>query len=271
MHSPDGVNGNMAKLIKKLFFRNMPRWLRPKVVPLSFSGHSFKLARPWDSLVGQGLLLNGVDDYEPETMRFFSQLVQKSSSFVDIGANIGVFTAVAKCVSPAIRVYAFEPEPKSYSLLTDTVGLNVWKDVVVERMALSAFDGKTDLFVSGESEASLNPGFRPGAFKHTCQTRKLDTYCAERGISKIDLIKIDTESTEPLVFKGSIEILKRCKPNLICEVLAGRTERELEGLLKPLGYRYLHITGEGLVPREEISGDPEYRNLNYFFTARKDF
>jgi FkbM family methyltransferase len=249
----------------------MPPWFRPQTVSLSFAGHSFKIARPWNSSAGLGLLLNGVADYEPETMRLFGQLVRKSSSLVDIGANIGAFTAVAKCVNPTIRVWAFEPEPKTYSLLTETIRANAWNDVWAEQMALSESDGTADLFVSGELEASLNPEFRPGAIKHPCPVRKLDTYCAEHGISEIDLIKIDTESTEPQVFMGAIEILKKCRPNIVCEVLAGRTEKKLEALLQPLGYRYFHITGEGLVPREEISGDREYKNLNYFFTTTKDF
>ncbi len=260
----------MANLVKNLIFRTMPGWLRPKTVVLRYGARSFKLARPWDSSVGVGLVLNGVANYEPETTRLFTQLVQRSQSLVDIGANIGTFTAVAKCVNPAIKVWAFEPESKLYSLLTDTICANAWNDVFAEQMALSDSDGTTDLFVWGESEASLNPGFRPGAVKHTCQTRRLDAYCAERAITSIDLIKIDTESTEPQVFSGSIAMLKKCRPDIICEVLAGRTEKKLEELLKPLGYRYFHVTGDGLVPTERISGDPEYKNLNYLFTVKED-
>jgi FkbM family methyltransferase len=257
--------------LRRFVYRTIPCWFRPQTVTLDFGRYAFRIARPWNSSAGLGLLLNGVADYEPETMRLFGQLVRKSSSLVDIGANIGVFTAVAKCVNPTIKVWAFEPEPKIYSLLAETIRANAWNHVTAEQMALSDSDGTADLFISGELEASLNPEFRPGAIKHTCPVRKLDTYCADHAISEIDLIKIDTESTEPQVFSGGLGILKKCRPDIICEVLAGRTERKLEALLQPLGYRYFHITGEGLVSREEISGDREYKNLNYFFTARKDF
>jgi hypothetical protein len=52
---------------------------------------------------------------------------------------------------------------------------------------------------------------------------------------------------------------------MICEVLKDRgSERALEEILRPLGYKFYLLTHDGAVARENIEGHPEF--LNYFFT-----
>jgi Methyltransferase FkbM domain len=43
----------------------------------------------------------------------------------------------------------------------------------------------------------------------------------EQGIAKVDLVKIDTETTEPAVIRGMARTLARDRPDVVCEVLAG--------------------------------------------------
>ena len=93
---------------------------------------------------------------------------------------------------------------------------------------------------------------------------KLDQFVQEKGIEKIDLMKIDTESTEPDVLRGAISILEKSHPNIVCEVLGRGSERDLQEILRPLGYRFYLLTPEGAIEREHIEGHPEF--LNYLFT-----
>jgi hypothetical protein len=75
----------------------------------------------------------------------------------------------------------------------------------------------------------------------------LDEYAARQGIDRVDLVKIDTESTEPSVLRGMRAILEKSRPHLIIEVLPNwNTMPELEAILAPLGYRH-----QRLVPRTE--------------------
>ena len=71
----------------------------------------------------------------------------------------------------------------------------------------------------------------------------------------------------PQALAGMIDTLRRDQPSLVCEVLRGRgSERPLEQLLGPLGYRYYLLTPDGPVLRERVEGHPEL--LNYLFTTR---
>ena len=87
-----------------------------------------------------------------------------------------------------------------------------------------------------------------------------DKFVRENQIARVDLMKIDTESTEPQVLSGLIETIRRDRPNIICEVLPELTEQRIQSLLAPLGYKFFRITDRGLVKEEKISGDLEFRN-----------
>jgi hypothetical protein len=96
--------------------------------------------------------------------------------------------------------------------------------------------------------------------------KTLDRYVADRGICKIDLLKIDTESTEFRVLRGMQNILRRDRPDILCEVLQGRaSEAALEDLLGPLGYHYYLLTPAGPAERDHIEGHPDW--LNYLFST----
>jgi hypothetical protein len=94
----------------------------------------------------------------------------------------------------------------------------------------------------------------------------LDRFVREHGISRVDLVKVDTESTEPEVLRGMMETLRRDHPVIFCEVLPGRgSEKRLQEILQSLGYHNYLLTPNGPVCRESIEGHPEW--LNYLFTT----
>ena len=96
---------------------------------------------------------------------------------------------------------------------------------------------------------------------------RLDTVMHAHGGSRVDLVKLDTEGTEPAVLAGARELLARDEPFIVCEVLHGLTEAGLHAALEPLGYRWFAITAAGLVERPRIAGDPAYRERNWLFAT----
>jgi hypothetical protein len=93
----------------------------------------------------------------------------------------------------------------------------------------------------------------------------LDSFVKENNIKYVDLMKIDTESTEPDVIKGMYETLQRDQPTIFCEVLKGRgSEKPLEELMHALGYRFYLLTPEGPIEQKHVEGHHEW--LNYLFT-----
>ena len=81
----------------------------------------------------------------------------------------------------------------------------------------------------------------------------LDNFVREHKISQLDLVKMDTEETEPDVMRGMIETLRRFRPRIFCEVLRPENQ-DLESILAPLGYEYYSLTAEGPQLRKEIRG-----------------
>jgi FkbM family methyltransferase len=95
----------------------------------------------------------------------------------------------------------------------------------------------------------------------------IDEFVEQHSLPRVDLAKIDTESTEPAVLRGMLTTLRRDQPTLVCEVLRARgSERALEEILEPLGYRYYLLTPSGPELRSRIEGHPEW--FNYLFSPR---
>jgi len=157
--------------------------------------------------------------------------------------------------------------------LTQNVELNGLKNVVTLASAVGDVVGSAEFFHVATplpSCSSLSFEFmRPtaGLTSSTVPVTTLDRFFRGRGIGQVDLVKIDTESTEPQVLRGMAETLERDHPTILCEVLKGQgSERALEEMLSPLGYRYYLLTRAGPVEQSHVEGHPCW--LNYLFTTR---
>jgi FkbM family methyltransferase len=221
---------------------------------------------------GTSNYLYWLNEYEPETTSLFCRLARSASVIMDIGAAEGVYSILASAVNRDARILAFEPGVDAAKTCFRNLALNqpFAHHVELYDFALADTDMESTLYVAGETggTSSLNPLFRRQRREQRVTVRRADVVLSELGITNLDLIKIDTESTEPAVLRGCAEHLERHKPDIICEILAGRTEAEIETLLSPLGYRYYWITARGAEARERIVGDKTYRHPNYLFTVR---
>jgi FkbM family methyltransferase len=215
------------------------------------------------------LYWDGIDGYEPETFRVFVSLLKGARVFLDIGANTGIFALYAAMDDPLRRVHAFEPLPEVAECIRRAAVLNGLNNLWVEPAAVGDRNGEATLYVperadtSFPTDTSTRPGFRENTRTIVAPAVTLDSFVADRRLEGVDLIKVDTESTEPLVLAGGLETLRREKPFVICEVLHGRTERDIEAALRGLSYRFYWMTDAGLVERPSIEGDPTHKYLNY--------
>ena len=221
---------------------------------------------------GTSNYLYWLGEYEPETTALFCQLAARSSVILDIGAADGLYAILAAAANPAARILAFEPGSDAAGVCARNFALNLplTRHVELHALALGEADAESTLYVAGETggTSSLNPEFRADRREQRVVVRSGDSLLAELAIPRIDLIKLDTESTEPAVLRGLAGTLRRDRPDIVCEVLYGRTERELADLLAPLGYRFFWVSDGGLIRHDALAGDPTYRHPNYLFTAR---
>jgi FkbM family methyltransferase len=238
------------------------------------NGDSLALWSRGDDWVSTQLFWRGLQGYEPETVPWFFRLARRSRLTFDVGAYVGFYTVLAARANPGGRVYAFEPHPRIYARLQRNVALNRLSNVECLQYAAGDADGSTDFYHVADglpTSSSLSLEFmsvHPVLCRTSVQTARLDTFARAAGLGPVDLVKLDTESTEPDVLRGMAEILQRDHPWLVCEVLAGRgSEEPLEAILGPLGYKYYLLTPDGPLAQPRVVGHPTW--LNYLF-AEKD-
>lgn len=226
-----------------------------------------------DDPVVSGLMFQGIESYEPETIAVFKELTKTSKVILDVGANTGIYTLVAALENPNSKVYAFEPVASIYQRLLRNLELNGLNNVQPIAKVVSNIDGNATLYVpTGEmpTSSSMQKGHRQAKYQVEVPSTRLDTLVAEHNIACVDLIKIDTEKTEPSVLEGAINTIELHSPTIICEVLQDNIGKRLEAILEGLGYRYFWITDGGLIEKRSIEGDRLFKYLNYLFVSERN-
>lgn len=163
-----------------------------------------------DPVVSGALMLKV---YERKETRFVDDHLKPGSLFIDIGANVGYYTALAMHrVGREGRIIAFEPDPVSFACLERTIAANMsTTDVVPVNMAATDKDGERELYVSSENRGDNR--FHP--FAASSGTVKIRTITVDGLLNKFyplglpdDLfIKIDVQGSEALVVRGMQETL----------------------------------------------------------------
>lgn len=195
------------------------------------------------------------DCYEMETQEALRKLIKPGMTVLDIGANTGYFSLLmADLVGPSGSVYCFEPFPGNFELLKTNVQSNGLAQVHIFLLALSDRCGSAVLSVNpindgGHSLGDLthNPdlaGYDQDKLMENVQTETLDSFLHQQKIPRVDVVKIDVEGAETLVFAGAANLLSSPQsPALICEIgdsaqgQAGKTEKDLRRLLYSYGYK----------------------------------
>lgn len=131
---------------------------------------------------------------------------------LDVGANLGEWSVP---LTRAGRVLCIEPNPAVAAALAATPRINNLAQAAVLPVALSATDATGKLLVepddTGLSRLSSSESAVP------VPLRRLDSIVAERGLARLDLIKIDVEGHERHVLAGAIHGLDRFRPAVIFE------------------------------------------------------
>ena len=142
---------------------------------------------------------------EPETIRWIESFAE-GERFVDIGANIGVYTILA--ATRGLSVWAFEPESQNYALLNRNLFLNQLGDrVVAYCLALCEREEFGRLNLSTFSPAGSCHSFKP-TFAQGCIGTSLDRLISLGALPAPHHIKIDVDGLEPAVIAGARETLR---------------------------------------------------------------
>jgi FkbM family methyltransferase len=157
--------------------------------------------------------------YEPpereELAREIAGVSGRAFVFVDIGANVGLFSLFVAATARAAHILAIEPEPGNFARLAFNIAANPGLPITPLALALGETEGTAVIMlnardrggtrmVAGGIEAAGTQaartqaaGTRPGGVEVKC--RPLIGVVTDAGLTGIDALKIDVEGAEDKV------------------------------------------------------------------------
>lgn len=145
--------------------------------------------------------------------------VEKAKYILDVGANIGCHCVSYAGMSPESTLWAFEPQKKTFDILTTNVKLNGYEDRIHlfnhglghARMDLELHP--IEKVLDEEHRGWNKGGLGIGKGGERLRIETLDSM----NLPGLDYMKIDVEGAEGLVIRGGVETIKKYKPVIVFE------------------------------------------------------
>lgn len=168
--------------------------------------------------------------FEPLTARWLARTVRRGWHCVDVGASVGALTLLfGDLVGPDGSVTAIEPAPRNLELLARNVR-SAACPVRVIAAACGSSAGTVDLSLTESSDSN-------SLFQHplapSIGIERVEMVVIDDLVTRVDLLKIDTEGAELDVLEGARRTLAASNPRLLvewapqCQRAAGRDPLEL--------------------------------------------
>jgi FkbM family methyltransferase len=178
------------------------------IIPSSVNRHGATVVlNPDDPVVSGALTLNM---YERSETRYFLSVCRPGMVFLDVGANVGYYTALALArMGPDARIVALEPDQETYSYLLRTVAANGGTNTTCVPKAAARRTGSMRLYGNpdnrGDSRLYQN---ELASHSAVVETVTVDSLLQSLGIAGVDLIKIDVQGFEADVLAGMQETIR---------------------------------------------------------------
>jgi FkbM family methyltransferase len=211
-----------------------------------------------DLMLGPRLVLDGF--WESWVTVAIARHLGPGMRCVDVGANYGYYTLLmATACGPEGRVVACEPNPLlAETYLPQNLALNgFYHGVEICPKVIGNLDDRAVDFVLHDGDFATS-SLERWAYAHRCGTVQapaitLDRLCADW--PRLDLVKIDAEGAEALVWDGMQVTLRRFPhAAVVLELHLRRDPPQAVGLLHEIeraGYQLRHINYEGeIVPTD---------------------
>jgi FkbM family methyltransferase len=167
-----------------------------------------------DISVGQPLQQG---EFEPHLVHFFSQRLKPGMTFVDIGANIGIYSILAaRLVGETGKVICFEPNTENCRLILLSIHRNHFQNVTLHPVALADKMGHALFSTHIGSNGGLTFDSEQQLLIPNCVV--VPTFRLEDLIEdKVDFIKMDVEGAEGMVVKGAGTLIDTYRPIVTSE------------------------------------------------------
>lgn len=205
---------------------------------------------------------------------------ERAFVLLDVGANVGHYArAAVDLFGDHCRIHAFEPGKQAAAQFAkDFQGR---PNVSLHEIALTDAPGRVTLYSdwNGSPVATLNPASIEGIYNsksHADEVEgmRLDDFCRNQGIERIDLLKIDVEGHEYRVLLGAAGLIEAdAIDGIQFEFAYNNTYsrvffRDFHELLSPR-YHLFRLVKDGLYPVTHPYPYEIFRTINYY-ARRKD-
>lgn len=243
-------------------------------IPLNYSHKVQMVVNPDDiRSVPFSVLADG--RYEPFHSDLIFELINQSSGFVDIGANMGYYTLAAGVLNSHLEVWCFEPNKEVFALLEKNIILNELSGKIHSHQLALGDENVNDqaLFVpgftgtGGGSFRNLHPDEGDPSVEFVTISTMDQIFMDTK--QEIDLIKIDVEGFELSVINGGIKTLETYRPTIVIELLRkwmlpfGTSPNMVIDHLSEIGYISFAIGEKSLTLIENI--DNSTIETNFIF------
>jgi FkbM family methyltransferase len=222
----------MNKIFKKLyiiFLKVIPKKYHNEYVELTIN-----ILKQTDSLI-YAYNTMGILKWENEILsgeafvldEILSKIISKNKVAIlfDVGANIGNYSMMLTKKYPNARVYSFEPNSHTYSILKENIK---GTKVEVYNYGFGSEKCKENIYVYKNNtiseHASLYCEFakvisselgKQEVIPIEIEIETIDDFCLENNIVNIDFIKIDVEGHELAVLQGALNMINQNKIKII--------------------------------------------------------
>jgi len=188
--------------------------------------------------------------WEADSLRLWSALATTSKEILDIGANTGVYSVLAKAHNPDAIVHAFEPNKKYF-------------EFILKNNLINSFDIKAHDYGIGDSDSDAMLGDYSGERDYIeARVRSIDSLIEDKTIRRVDLIKIDVERYEVEVLRGFSKYISLYTPAIIIEVLDDNIANMIDDFISGLRLDYLkfNINERGSIRQTDIITKSDHWN-----------
>lgn len=257
---------NIEKLILLL-----ARLVRIDLLILSYK--SMGILKYWNSAVsGEDFVITNV----------IKKFIQKEDPTIfDVGANVGDYSRKVREEFPSAEIYAFEPNPASFELLT--CNLSSFQ-VNCHKLGIGSNSSKQKIYSYSNEVDSQHASVYKNVLldlhkandivEMEFNNTTLDEFCESNGIHSIDFIKIDTEGHELEVLKGGRKMISEDRISMIqfefneMNIISRVFLKDFYEILQE--YDIYRLNSNNLVPLLEYSSSNEiFKFQNFLAINRK--
>lgn len=207
--------------------------------------------------------------------RVMEDQLSKGDTVIDIGAHLGYFSLMGRReVGPEGAIYAFEPHPESFELLSRNISDNKFSNITVENELLA--ESRNEILLD-DSDKSIRATIsqKDSGTGHKMMSLPFDEYAKKHKV-KPDFVKMNAEGAELSIIKGMNKVLADTHPYLLMEVHPhlienqGGDPEELVDILTDTGYNTFNLINVGEFTPNELKSECQKRMEPFRITAEAD-